>query len=385
MGKSKMLLSAIGFGLLVIVVIIFTFNFIGKEEVQKELENDLVFTENDSANNEDDFIDEDDDLIDHDDLEEPLHLIFFSGVGAWQTVIELANDGSFTGKYEDFNGGESGNGYLSTTYMNEFNGQFSDIKKLDAETYSMELLAINYTYEDGEEWIEDKGKYIATEAYGFEEGEDFLLYSPNKNTQDLDEDLLSWGGGHGIYPNSSNESVLHWVLHNKKTNYGFYSDQYVDVPENEEKVVSNATDTLPTSFAELAFDNNYSGPGSEFIGTWHEVNYSTVNFAPNPWEVNYKDETFYIKGELPGDAAIIIMTAEYKDGKLYSNNGTQIEFTDYEDPITFEVNLPDTIEVGEESSQFYFNNGYLQWFSEFRGDFNDSSVRGASIEGYEKE
>jgi len=88
---------------------------------------------------------------------------------------------------------------------------------------------------------------------------------------------------------------------------------------------------------------------------------------------------------LPGDAAIIIMTAEYKDGKLYSNNGTQIEFTDYYDPDTFEINLPDRIEVGEESSQFYFNNGYLQWFSELRGDMNDSSVRGASIEGYEKE
>lgn len=385
MGKTKILLSAIGLGLLVIVVIIFTFNFIGKDEVQKEPENDLAFEGNDSANNEDNSINEDDDFIDHDDLEEPLHLMFFSGAGAWSTEIQLANDGYFTGKYEDFNGGESGNGYLSTTYMNEFNGKFSEIKKLDAETYSMKLLDIDYKYEDGKEWIEDKGKYIATEAYGFEEGEDFLLYSPNKNTQDLDEDLLSWGGGHGIYPNSSNESVLHWVLHNKKTNYGFYSDQHLDVPENEEEVVSNATDTLPTSFDDIAFDDNYSGPGSEFIGTWHEVNYSTVAFAPNPWEVNYKDETFYIKGELPGDAAIIIMTAEYKDGKLYSNNGTQIEFTNYEDPNTFEINLPDTIEVGEESSQFSFNNGYLQWVSEVRGDLNDSSVRGVSIEGYEKE
>jgi len=209
MGKTKILLSVISLGLLVIIVIIFTFNFMGKNEVQKVPENDPVFEEKVSANNEDNFIDEDDDFIDHDDLEEPLHLIFSSGVGAWRTEIQLANDGSFTGKHEDFNGGESGNGYLSTTYMNEFTGQFSEIKKLDAETYSMKLLDINYQYEDGEEWIEGKGKYIATEAYGFEEGEYFLLYSPDKNTQDLDEDLLSWGGGHGIYPNSSNESVSH--------------------------------------------------------------------------------------------------------------------------------------------------------------------------------
>lgn len=376
MGKNTVLLSAIGLGLLVIVVIISTINFKGKDEVQKEPENDFVSEEKDSANNEEDFIEEDEDIIDHIDFEEPLHLMFFSGAGAWHTEIQLANDGSFTGMYEDFNGGESGNGYLSTTYMNQFNGQFSEIKKLDAETYSMKLIDIYYKYEDGEEWIEDKGKYIATEAYGFEEGEDFLLYGPNKNTQDLDEELLSWGAGHAIYPNSSNESVLHWILHNKQTNYGFYSVQNLDTPENEE-IVSNATDTLPTSFDDIAFDDNYSGPGSEFIGTWHEVNYSTVNFAPNPWEINYKDETFYIKGELPGDAAIIIMTAEYKDGKLYSNNGTQIEFTDYHNP--------NTIVVGKESSQFYFDNGYLQWFSELRGDFNDSSVRGASIEGYKKE
>lgn len=330
-----------------------------------------------------------DSLIDHDTYEDPMHLVFSSGAGAWRTEIKLASDGSFTGKYEDANAGMSEDGYLSTNYISEFTGLFDEIERPDEETYSMKLLDINYEHEEGEEWIEDNIKYIATEAYGFEEGEDFFLYSPKKNIGDLNEDLLSWRGGH-VSNSSSSKELQHWVLHNKKTNYGFYSEQYLDDPENEsesnseEETVANSTNTLPLSFEHIEFDSNYSGPGSEFIGTWHQVNHTTVDFAPNPWEINYKDGTFYISAELPGDPATIIMTAEYKDEALHSNNGTLIELLDYQNPDTLDIELPETIEVGGDTSRFFFENGYLQWDSEQSGDLRDFAGPDGGFEGYEK-
>lgn len=36
-----------------------------------------------------------------------------------------------------------------------------------------------------------------------------------------------------------------------------------------------------------------SEQGSEFIGTWYQVN-NTIDLAPNPWTVNFKDGSFYI-------------------------------------------------------------------------------------------
>jgi hypothetical protein len=326
-----------------------------------------------------------DGFFDHDDFEDSMQLRFSSGAGAWSTVIHLARDGSFTGIYLDANSGMFGDGYLSTNYISVFTGMFGEIERIDEDTYSMKLLDINYEHEDGEEWIEDNIKHIATEAYGFEEGKNFFLYSPQKSIQDLNEDFLSW---RSMSPNdsNSNQELLHWALHNEKTDYGFYSEQYLDDPEIEtEETVANSTNTLPTSFDYIEFDNNYSGPGSEFIGTWHQINNTTVDFAPNPWKVNYKDGTFYIIAELPGDPRTIIMTAEYKDGKLYSDNGTYIALLDYQDPETLEIELPETIEIGGETSQFFFENGYLQWSSESGGDLRDFVGPNGGFDGYERE
>lgn len=381
---------------IVVITVLFALSFVliacsnSNDSASKDTNNDNVPKKNDSESSSDEDSNElnknrKDNLIEHDKFQDPMDLRFYSGKGAWSTEIQLASDGSFTGRYEDANSGMSGDGYFSSNNISEFTGLFGEFKRLDEDTYSMKLLDINYKHEDDEEWIEDNIKYIATEAYGFEEGEDFLLYSPNKNMQDLNEELLSWGAGHGIHSPPTKE-LLHWVLHNKKTDYGFYSEQYLDEPENEsEETVASSTETLPTSFEHIEFDNNYSGPGSEFIGTWREVNYAPINFAPNPWEVNYKDGTFYISAELPGDPGILIMTAEYKDSKLYSNNGTQIELLDYQNPDTLEIELPETIEINGEISEFFFENGYLQWVSEIRGDLKDSIAPVKGFEGYEKE
>lgn len=321
-------------------------------------------------------------FIDHEDFEDPMELVFSSGVGAWQTFIQLASDGSFTGVYEDANAGMFGNGYLSTNYISEFTGWFDEIERIDEDTYSMKLIELDYKYESDEEWIDDQIKYIASYAYGFEEGKYFYLYSPQKDKQGFTDDFLSWGA----YSINSENKLGHWALHNIKTDYGFFSEIYIDEAEDDaEETVASPAETMPTSFEDISFDHDYDGPGSEFIGTWHPVHNATVDIGVLSWVVHYKDGIFYISADLPGDPKVLLMTAEYKDGKLHSENGTQINLVDYDNPDTLQVELPETVAAGNEVAQFFFEDGYLQWISEDRENETKYLLPDEYFKGYEKE
>lgn len=141
------------------------------------------------------------------------------------------------------------------------------------------------------------------------------------------------------------------------------------------------------NFELLDFDPNYSGPGSEFIGIWHEDNASSVEFAPNPWDIKAKDDLFYIRAELPGDPGMLVMTATFKDGKLYSTNGVHIDLLEYVNQATLEVELPETIEPGEVTSEFFIENNRLQWIS-YAGDLRDAlqgTEEEGAFKGYQKE
>ena len=57
---------------------------------------------------------------------------FYSGVGAWETMLEVAPDGSFKGQFNDANMGEDGEGYKNgTIYECAFTGKFSAAEKVD--------------------------------------------------------------------------------------------------------------------------------------------------------------------------------------------------------------------------------------------------------------
>lgn len=79
------------------------------------------------------------------------------------------------------------------------------------------------------------------------------------------------------------------------------------------------------------------------------------------------------------------MTADYKEGKLFSDNGTYIALLDYQNPETLEIELPETIEIGGETSQFFFEDKYLQWSSESDGDLRDLAGPNGGFDGYKKE
>jgi len=77
-------------------------------------------------------------------FDEPIELALASGAGAWNSVIELNNDGTFEGEYY--------NSDATTIYVSDFKGKFGKFKKLDDNTYSMILENISTEKPIGEEW-----------------------------------------------------------------------------------------------------------------------------------------------------------------------------------------------------------------------------------------
>ncbi len=151
----------------------------------------------------------------------PLDLTFASGAGAWCTGLTLERDGSFAGAYHDSEMGDQGEGYPNgSCYISTFSGKFGDIRQVDGHTWAMSMEELTVQETPGEEWIEEGIRYIAAEAYGLEEGTEFLLYSPETPTEGLDEEFLTW------WPrwNVEDTGTLNcWGLWNQEMGHGFFT------------------------------------------------------------------------------------------------------------------------------------------------------------------
>lgn len=153
-------------------------------------------------------------------------LTFSSGTGAWSTVMKLSKDGSFTGEYHDSDMGDANVVYRDgTVYISKFSGKFTNIKKIDDNTYKMELEELKLEKIEGEEWLEDNIRYISTKPYGLETGKEFTLYTPDKETADLSEEFISWWPYKETEEGKLPEKLLCYGLCNEETQYGFFTYQ----------------------------------------------------------------------------------------------------------------------------------------------------------------
>lgn len=124
---------------------------------------------------------------------EGITFVFSSGAGAWSTEIEIKSDGSFIGYYHDSDMGVTGTNYPNgTRYECHFKGKFKAVSKLDDFTYSLKLDEFTIESKINEEKIVDGIKIIYTDAYGFDDADEFLLYSPGAPIANLPEEFLSW-------------------------------------------------------------------------------------------------------------------------------------------------------------------------------------------------
>lgn len=117
---------------------------------------------------------------------------FLSGAGGWSDDFTIDKDGSFHGSFHDSEMGDMGDDYPNgTIYFVEYEGKFSNIKKVDDYTYTMDVSDMKVT-SSNEEYIEDDVRYVPAEPYALTGAEVVEIYLPGKPISEIDEEVQNW-------------------------------------------------------------------------------------------------------------------------------------------------------------------------------------------------
>ena len=149
----------------------------------------------------------------------PHYYEFSSGAGGWRTVLNVYNDGTFTGTYTDFDGTNTydDDPTHGQTYICEFSGQFSNPQKIDGYRYSVELTSLNYTLGSPYFSEADSCWYVPSEPYGLTGGTSFTIILPGISLSSLPSDFAIWShiyssssvfNGYAIMNNATNEAFI---------------------------------------------------------------------------------------------------------------------------------------------------------------------------------
>lgn len=145
---------------------------------------------------------------------------FSSGVGAWQTILVINEDGTFQGYFSDSDMGDTGEGYPNgIVYSSTFAGKFTTPARINDYTYSMTIEYISLEEEAGSEEIIDGIKYIYCEPYGLEGAKEIHVYTPKAPVKELPEGFLSWVQ----YQVDEAEYLPFYGLYHVETGNGFSS------------------------------------------------------------------------------------------------------------------------------------------------------------------
>ena len=122
-----------------------------------------------------------------------LRFDFSSGVGAWCTSVNVYEDGTFKGQFNDADAGDSGENYpKGTRYYCIFTGDFTEPQKVNDYTYSVKVESIELREEPGIVKFGDGAKYISSGPYGMEDAEEFLFFLPGAPVSELPEEYMDW-------------------------------------------------------------------------------------------------------------------------------------------------------------------------------------------------
>lgn len=156
-----------------------------------------------------------------------IELVFSSGVGNWGTVMVLNRDGSFTGEFFDMNMGDAGEEYpYGTMWCCTFSGEFANFVQINEHTWSLKLAWLELDREDGETWIENGIKYIATTPYGLEDSGEFWLLMPTAPAESLPEDAVTWWPYFFYAKEDRPDTINCYALMNMESYYTFFTSIY---------------------------------------------------------------------------------------------------------------------------------------------------------------
>ncbi|KAF1084015.1 hypothetical protein SPSYN_02927 [Sporotomaculum syntrophicum] len=149
--------------------------------------------------------------------------VFASGVGAWQTMLTINEDGIFAGEYYDSEMGTVGEDYPNgVVYSSTFEGKFTEPKKVNDYTYSVLIEYINLEKEVENEEIIDGIKYIYSEPNGINDAKEILIYTPEAPVKELPEGFRSWTRFVDL-DDLKDEYLGFYGLYNVETESGFSS------------------------------------------------------------------------------------------------------------------------------------------------------------------
>ncbi len=140
---------------------------------------------------------------------------FASGAGGWATLLYVNEDGSFYGTYRD--------GDVGTTYLCEFEGQFSEPVKIDDDTWSTKIVSLRQKEETGKEELKDDTRYVYSAPYGLEHAEEICIYLPGTSTEKFTEDFMRGVNGPRWGPNLNLYTTNCYILHNVNEGHVFSS------------------------------------------------------------------------------------------------------------------------------------------------------------------
>ncbi len=195
--------------------------------------------------------------------------IFSSGAGAWDTTLEISEDGSFTGDYHDSEMGDMGEDYpLGTVYGCLFHGQLTLGEQISDTAYSVTVESCEPDEGQLEETIEDEIRYVTTDPYGLKEGDQLVLYLPGQKVEELSEELIPWL--HLEAETEAAETLEVYALCNEKEGLAFVSFEKMEElanpwEETDEAGLLEATG-LSLAVPEGAEDVSYMVMASEGLG-----------------------------------------------------------------------------------------------------------------------
>lgn len=150
-----------------------------------------------------------------------VEFVFCSGVGGWQTSLTIGEDGSFSGLFFDGNMGDIGEGYPNGSILwSEFSGRFTPPVQEDANTYSVQIEALEYKEQIGTEEIQDEMRYCYTDAYGLDGTKTIRIHVPGAPLEQISEEARNWIGYYDL-SQTTDTTLSFYVLENEQQGYGF--------------------------------------------------------------------------------------------------------------------------------------------------------------------
>lgn len=249
--------------------------------------------------------------------------VFSSGAGAWQTMLNISEDGTFNGYYSDSNMGDSGEDYPNgTKYSSTFEGEFTTPKRVNEYTYSMSVKSIKLEKEVGSEEIIDGIKYIYSEPHGLADAKEIHIYTNKAPIKELPEGFRSWVGYMEL-SDINDEYLPFYGLYNLATESGFSSYVIDDIEE-----VNNKLDIV----AEIAeIEKQYDILNNRLKND--DLNQSELNFLAKDIYVLWDDEInkiwSYLKETLNKDE-MANLTSQQREWITIKENEVKEASSEYE-------------------------------------------------------